>query len=353
MRSRSTVFPAGALTASLLPTLVVLACGFFAPACCCGGAATYPSPGPPGQITGDVVYDPGHEAAPTTVYAIAIPYYGEYRYVASRVEPPITSYAIDVPPGMYFVVARLDTDLAGAAGYTYDIQCSVASQCRRDASLAEVRVDSGRTVAGIDLGDWQGYDSRRIVWNIDAVGSVLPAEPWVTPTPADVPTRAMPPPADMPVTLPMTSRHGFRTMVPAAWKGLGQPPVYDRSDIWGTDDEYIANELVHSPIALGDAGLLFIVQYRPPTVCRGPDWTLTTAKAQLQEGTGSAIFYFERPPAGDAAPQPFRGYRLTGMTSVGSFCFVLTFTTRTEVALDASLPLIAAIVSRATFVKAG
>jgi hypothetical protein len=66
-----------------------------------------------------------------------------------------SSYVLDgLPPGSYYVVAyAIDTENAGAGGYTQAVSCGLSVNCK-DHSLVSVSVKAGDMLQNINPTDW-------------------------------------------------------------------------------------------------------------------------------------------------------------------------------------------------------
>jgi hypothetical protein len=318
-------------------------------ACCCGVAP--PKPGPPGAITGLIHYAPNAAPADLAVYAIDQDslYYGRATYVVSHVSATDTSYSLVVPPGIYFVVARLDSDPLSSAGYTFHMACSQSSYpCGANATdyaITPVRVDTTAVIAGIDVGDWGTIPARRLLWDVDMYGSPASLVPRYSPSPKSLASRPFPPPSTDPTQPFTTQRLGMTLQVPNNWHAF-TPPLNDNGYF---NEAYFANETATSPLGLDSNGIFLTIRVHGGSGCPFPDWRFATARATVKMQGGSNHFFFEDPPPRDGS-QPFTGYSVRGGDFVFGNCaeFILTGTTRQ--ALDDSLPAFAALVETAAFV---
>ncbi len=122
----------------------------------CAAPPAVPSPSTPaeglGRITGTLGY-PSDQIPPLAVFAIRADT-GAIRYHVVRTAAQAVSYAIDVEPGVYFVVAYPETDAGSLAGaYTAAVPCGLVASCG-DHQLIAVSVPAGATVSGADVKDW-------------------------------------------------------------------------------------------------------------------------------------------------------------------------------------------------------
>ena len=320
--------------ASFVPSAIAIGLTVFVKACCCGGLSgpPYPSPGAPGHIDGDVLFSSAAQPGPATVYAVEERYGYKYRFLQARVTATSTHYSFEVPPGVYLVVARLDSDLTGGGGYA-----------SANDLLVPVRVEAGTSVDTVDVGDWTSADALRVLWGIDTVGSPVPRDPMAGPVYRAPPARAVPPPADTILALPpmyVSSRLGVP--VPPLWKALKPPRQFEIAAV------YAVSEDVRSPFALDGSGLMVALNEYFNGPCPMPDWTLTTSQAQIAWGDAASTFYFEDATP-DASAQPFRGYSLEGFRQIGYYCEEVRFTARTQAARESNLPLFVEMLAQSKF----
>jgi hypothetical protein len=269
---------------------------------------------------------------------------GHASYVMTRFAPPQTDFSLSVPPGIYKVVARLDSDPISSAGYTFNMACGATTEtCSGNYdnhTLDRVRVESRQTVTDINLGDWGTQWSRDLLWDIDTNGSPLDT---VSAKPRTLPSRALPPPRLLGATTEVTTRwSGVKLTLPANWHLAVNPNPYAGSA------DYYASEPVSSPLVLDEQGIWLTIAWHIEAPCPSPDWRFATAKARLALGGHAQDFYFESPP-GSAGTQPFTGYVFHGGTIAHGDCLEFVFTARSAEALSANLDLIAAILGSAVF----
>jgi hypothetical protein len=105
-----------------------------------------------GIITGWLSY-PSEGAPPMTVYAIRLDL-NSMRWVSVNTVANQTAYMItDLEPGIYAVVAYLQTGGTLAGAYTESVHCGLTVECK-DHTLIPVTVTAGDTVTGVDIRDW-------------------------------------------------------------------------------------------------------------------------------------------------------------------------------------------------------
>lgn len=262
----------------------------------------------------------------------------------TRLDPPQTAFTLSVPPGLYKVVARLDSDPLSAAGYTFSIACGgIAERCGDNYdnhTLDYRRVESKQAVTGINVGDWGTEASRELLWAIDTDGSPVDT---ASAKPRTLPTRQLPPPRLLEATSQLTTRwSGVKLTLPANWHVAVNPNPY------AGNADYYANEPAATPLALDGEGIWLTVAWYIHGPCPGPDWRFTTAKSRPTLSGHVQDFYFENPP-GSAGAQPFTGYVFHGGTIAHGDCLEFVFTARSAEALSANLDLIAAILGSAVF----
>jgi hypothetical protein len=318
-------------------------------ACCCG--VPPPKPGPPGSIAGGISSPLGGQPGPLTVYAVnsdAMDVDGHARYIATHVSALAATYTLAVPPGDYKVVARLDSKPTSGAGYTFNVGCTMQQTCGGNAgntALVRVRVESMQSVSGVDVGDWGGRESARVLWSIDSLGTLLPLNPEASPSPKSLPSRPFPTPSPDPSAESTSSAMGLTVLLPPTWGGVKEP-----NDNGYSNDVYVANEKVSSPLELDNAGVWLNVELGIQHGCPFPDWRYATARATVRMQGGSNHFFFEDPTPRDG-PQPYTGYSVRGGEFVFGNCIEFTMTASTQSALDDNLPTFAAIVQSARFAQ--
>ncbi|MCJ7534693.1 MAG: LysM peptidoglycan-binding domain-containing protein [Anaerolineales bacterium] len=101
-----------------------------------------------GVITGKLSF-PSERIPELTIFAIRIDN-GFSTYYSIETPADQFSYAIEVDPGIYHVLAFRDDF---AAGYTKYVTCGLGASCS-DHSLLPVVVTAGDTIQDIDLSDW-------------------------------------------------------------------------------------------------------------------------------------------------------------------------------------------------------
>jgi hypothetical protein len=351
MQRRLRVLSAGSVGVSLAPTLGLIGLVWILQACCCGGPYA-PAPGPPGSIAGSLQFPPPGKSQALAVYAVdsfGLDRNGFAAYAMTRVVPPDTTYVLAVPPGIYEVVARLDSDPRSSAGYM------------ANSSLNRVRVETRQTVTGINIGDWGAPDSQRVIWDVDVHGSPLPASPQPAASPKSLPSRPMPTEPSPALSGEFASTvSGARFPIPVGWREI--KPPYPISV--NPNDNYFANESVSSPLSLDGSGVWLTVRWDIQQSCPAPDWRLASAQTTVSAQTdarsrggpliGHEYLYFEDPSG--AAVQPFTGYSLrgaashylTGLNPVPD-CIEFAFTGVGQSGLESNLPAIAAILQGTSF----
>lgn len=318
--------------------------------CCCGVAP--PKPGPPGAITGLIQYAPNAAPADLSVYAID-QYsldYGQASYVESHVSAADGSYSLVVPPGIYFVVARLDSDPLSSAGHTFHIACSQSSYpCGANSTnyaISPVRVDTTAVIAGIDVGDWGTLPARRLIWDVDMYGSPASLVPHYSPSPKSLAARSFPPPSANPTQPFASPAMGLTLQMPVGWHAF-TPPLNGNGYF---NEVYFANETATSPLGLDSNGIFLTVRVHSSSGCPFPDWRFATARATVKMQGGSNHFFFEDPQP-RVGSQPFTGYSVRGGDFVFGNCVEFIMTATTQQALDDNLPAFAAVVETATFAE--
>ena len=332
----------------MAPTLALMALVWVMPACCCGSGASYPSPGPPGVISGKVLFAAPGTPQPLTVYAVDDRLSPSERvyYTATRVAPPATTYAILVPPGIYRVVARLDAEPHDFGGYTENMSCNSShGDCTRGLSLLDVWIKGQKTVGGIDIGDWGTAPAQNLGWSIDTIGAPQPDPTKPTPSPISPAFRQLPAaPINPSAEQAVSTGFGVGFQVPEAWQVV-KPP----NELWGVHNVYVANEAVTSPQALDSNGVFLRVTWGAFT-CTNPDWRFVVSQTQVAMEPGVETFYFEEPPS-DTGPQPFTGYGLFGDAFSFGYCMEFSLRGVTRAALESNLATFAGILQGAHFEK--
>ena len=307
------------------------------PACCCG--VPPPKPGPPGSISGQVIFTAGEEPRSLAVYAVdsyAMDFDGRAPYVLTRLTSPQTQFTLPVPPGEYKVVARLDSDPLSGAGYTFNLG---AGELAND-TLMRVRVESKQSVIGITVGDWGTVDSLRTIVAIDMHGAPL----TLTTAPArSVPSRVLPNPIHALTSHFVRPVAGYSINLPAGWHDVIFSPYP------GSDDHY-ASEDVRSPLQLSAGGMWLTVRFYISSACPDVDWRYATANARVRMQNSSDEFYFED-PSGPLGVQPFTGFGFRGGHATGGNCLAFIFTGATRDALESNLSDIAGILKSVTFMQ--
>jgi hypothetical protein len=314
-------------------------------ACCCG--VPPPKPGPPGSISGQIHYPPAGKPGALVVYALsAIPTIGDAaKYTSIHVAATESSYTLPVPPGEYYVIARLDSDPVSAGGFTSDTWCSPACTANSGNHAPEiVRVESKQDVVKIDVGDWGTDEVRRLIWSIDIHGSPLSSSPEVSPLAKSLPSRPLAGKAFTgPTAVATSAGMGLTVRLPVGWVPFNAP-----TDNGSGNDAYVTNEPVTSPLALDSQGIWLTVHEWIETGCPFPDWRFTTARATVPMQGASNHFFFEDPAPRDGS-QPFTGYSVRGGDYVLGNCIEFTMTGASQAALESNLPAFAAVVQGARF----
>ena len=240
-------------------------------------------------------------------------------------------------------MARLDANPRSAAGHTFDLSCNPSQvSCSIDTGLEEVRVESNRTVTGVDIGDWGTEESQRLLWELDTTGAPLAFSP-MNPSAGQLPWRSVA--GQSPQSTNQLSELGAHLPLPADWRELR--PSFLRDEYYGA---YFANEAVGSPLELDGNGMWLTLRYDFRPQCPGPDWAQASARILVPMQSGDAFFYLEDPQAGVSA-QPFTGYSLVGGTLVSGRCVELLFSSPTKAGLEANLTTIVGVLEQATFIK--
>ena len=308
-------------------------------ACCCG--VPLPSPGPAGAITGLIVWGPKDTPADLSVYAIDQYSPAEStQYVVTHVPAGTASYSLQVPPGIYYVVARLDRDPLSVGGHTFHVCCAEAA----NNNLSPVRVDSTAVVGGIDVGDWGLAQPPGLMWDVDLYGSPASLVPHYAPSPKPLATRSFPPASNDPTQTFSRSSMGLTAFFPATWRQVTLP---GDTGPYG-NAVYFSNEVVASPLSLDSSGVWVTARVIYQSGCPFPDWRYATAKATVKMQGGSNHFFFEDPQPRDG-PQPFAGYSVRGGDFVFGDCAEFIMMATTQQALGDNLPAFAAVVETAEF----
>ena len=348
-----------AIAVSLAPPLALIGFAWSMPACCCG-APPAPSPGPPGSISGHILFPAGTGPAALTVYAVNSDVSREFftGYVMTRVAPPASTYELTVPPGDYSVVARLDGDPLSGAGYTQNLSCRNTSVCYHIPRLAGVRVDAKHSLTNIDVGDWGTLYAVGVLWNLDRFGSPMsvpndaPPSAGASTPPTSLPYRelpaasqaALPAEHDLPA-VNQSSTVGVRLYLPATWYQVRYPALaIDRAPF--THD--FANQNAGSPLLLDATGVWLTVAENVG-VCRLLTSATATTNARVITSQGTATFYFQD-PIGPSGGQPFKGYGFAGMVQFQRGCINFIFLGVTTAARDSNLAVFEAIVQQAQYV---
>jgi hypothetical protein len=317
-------------------------------ACCCGGLPL-PSPGPPGAITGLIDWAPTDTPADLAVYAIdSYSQAGAKTYAMTHVSAGNPSYSIQVPPGVYYVAARLDSAPMTIGAYTFHVACVQTASCDTTVStyaLPTVRVESTAVMAGIDIGDWGMAQARHLILTVDLYGSPASLIPHYSPSPKALASRSFPP-ASNDLTQTITRQiMGLTARFPAGWHEIQLP-----QDGYGYSENaaYFSNEAITSPLGLDSSGVWMTAVVLYSSGCPFPDWRYATARATVPMQGGSNHFFFEDPQPSDG-PQPFSGYSVRGGDFAFSDCVDFIMIAPTQQALDANLPLFAALVETAAF----
>ena len=271
-------------------------------------------------------------------YALGVD--GRAPYVMQRLAPPQTTFHLSVPPSLYKVVARLDSDPVGGAGYTFNMACRAASSCGRNlgnTAVINLRVESRQTVANVNIGDWGSFDSQRTLLQVDVHGAPLTHGQA---NPRSVPSRSLPIPAHELPNVMLKPLHGYRLWLPATWREIFPATR--------SDDDFYANEAVASPLQLDSSGLWLTVRVYLGSGCPGVDWRYPTAIARVPMQDGNQDFYFEN-PSGTLGRQPFTGYVFRGGHAEFGNCIAFIFTGASRNALDSNLPAVAGILTKASF----
>jgi hypothetical protein len=302
------------------------------------------------MITGQVLYPANTAPADLSVYAVNeySSFYGTAVYAVTRVIAPETTYRLVVPPGVYFVVARLDGDPLSAGGFTVHIACSTAGDIcggnETNFNTPEVRVDSAKVIAGINVGDWGSNQARRLIWDIDMFGSPASFIPNFSPLPKSLAARSFPPASIGSTQTIVSPSLGLTLQLPAGWHTV-IPPANDNGDF---SETYFSNESAASPLGMDSGGIWLAARIHFGYGCPFPDWRYATARATVKMQGASNHFFFEDPQPRQG-PQPFTGYSVRGGDSVFGNCAEFIMTGTTQLALDDNLAAFAALVETAVF----
>jgi hypothetical protein len=107
---------------------------------------------PTGIITGSLGY-PAGGVPPITVYALRVDL-DSMRWVSVNTIANQTAYMIaDVEPGVYVVVAYLQSGGDFAGGYSEAVPCGLTVACT-DHTLIPITVTAGETTIGVNVRDW-------------------------------------------------------------------------------------------------------------------------------------------------------------------------------------------------------
>jgi len=334
---------------AFLPTAGLISLAWSMPACCCGGPEP-PSPGPPGTISGSIQFPAGTQPAPLAVYAVdtdrSRP--GFTAYFISRIRPPASNYEIDLPPGDYVLVARLDSDPLSAGGY---ITCH-SSACT--PFLTSVRLNAGQAVTHIDVANWGSSYAAGVIWGIDMFGSMMSvpamssssASTATSPTALPVRQRPQGPTPPLPIERELPSIYQGNDVrihldLPANWYEVNGPaqPLAEVSIY------YFSNENVLSPLSLDANGVVMLLE----DLCPPIDASNLSAQASFFiTQQGMAHFYFldrDRPAAG----QPFEGFEYVGTKDASPGCLFFEFAGATRMARDSNLVTFDQIVFQARY----
>lgn len=133
-------------------TLVIAACSPGSLSVSPASATPTSSPATTGSISGILGYPAGSQPA-MVVYAIrADTNLPHFLSVRARENQP--SFTIDgLPPGVYHIVAYLESDPQRAGAYSQFVLCGLATTCT-DHTLVPVSVRAGEAVQGIKVLDW-------------------------------------------------------------------------------------------------------------------------------------------------------------------------------------------------------
>jgi hypothetical protein len=337
----------------------VAALGLFTPACCCGGGYGTGPPGPPGTISGQIYFPARITPGPLAVYAVSTYSLAgtDIRYVVTTVTPPDWTYHVAVPPGNYWVVARLDSDPLSSAGHlecTSD-RCSPATTragettCQTiscQPTLANVLVSAGHSVAHVDIGGWGSTYALDTIWRLDEFGIPGPRpRPDLSPSPTEsTPSRNLlpsPGTADFTTLVDVSDQWNASAAVgkmylPKDWREVPNPAQRVET---ARHYDY-TNQAVSSPLTL-DADGLWLAVAGESHWCSAEAPPNTTA----QHSMTPRLFFVD--PYVPAGRQPFSGYALVAFLYGKTDCLVFRFTASSLQAREKNLPTFLAILDRA------
>ena len=258
-------------------------------------------------------------------------------YAMTRVTAPATTYQLDVPPGDYSVVARLDSDPLSAAGYP-----------------ASVQVNAAQGQAHIDISNWGSLAAADVLWRIDTFGSPMSlssatpsAAPTESPSPLPVRKRPQGPTPPLPAGRNLASyfytAYAIHLDLPLGWNQVhqaAQPGPYL--------PYYFVSENEESPLGLDAHGVLLVVQERGGACFPVRIQGLTAEASFFNTPQGMAHFYFlDR--SGEVGRQPFAGSEYLGTKEAGGGCLYFKFAGATASARDSNLVLFDQIVFQARY----
>jgi hypothetical protein len=274
---------------------------------------------------------------------------GFVAYFIARTRPPTSTYEIDLPPGDYGMLARLDSDPLSAGAY---ITCH-SSDCI--PALSTIRLKARQAVTNVDIASWGSSSAANAIWDVDMFGSLMTIPPAASasatqsPSPAPLPVRQRPHGATPPLPVGRDLRsiypvsHALLHLeLPADWYEVN-PPLRP-----GADEAiyYFANEDVVSPLGLDTNGVILRIE----DFCPALDPSRFTAEASFfNTQQGMAHFYFldrDKPSSG----QPFEGYEYVGTKGERDACIFFEFAGVTGEARDSNLLLFDQIVFQARYV---
>ncbi len=105
-----------------------------------------------GAISGTLGYPAGSQPA-MVVYAIRMDTNELHSYSVRARENQGSFTIVGVPPGVYTVVAYLESDPARAGAYSEFVLCGLAATCSNH-SLVSITVRATETVQGVRVLDW-------------------------------------------------------------------------------------------------------------------------------------------------------------------------------------------------------
>ncbi len=299
-----------------------------------------------------IIWGPKDSPADLAVYAIdqTSSHSSSTTYAMTRVRAGDASYSIQVPPGEYYVAARLDSKPWSIGGYTAHTACLRSGSCGAETpnyEVSGVRVESKAVLTGIDVGDWGVAGSRHLISSVDLFGSPASLVPHYSPSPKVLASRSFPAPSNVPTRAFASQNIGLRASVPAGWREilLPQDVGYGYYD-YGA---YFSSEAIVSPLGIDSSGVWVTAYSWYGSGCPFPDWRYATARATVQMQGGSNYFFFEDPQPRDGA-QPFTGYSVRGGDFVFGNCAEFIMMATTPQALEDNLPDFAAMVETAKFV---